>query len=210
MSKNKIKSKNSPKLNRKWTSIDKRNEPRSGERVPYVIINGPPGLPLIRLVRSPWEVLHEPTLTPNALYYITKAIIPPINRCLGLIGADVNLWFKQMPIKKQLNYSTHTSSSTKKTIAQYFQSNNCLRCNRQTQGGLCVKCGGEKQETVVVLNDRVRVWEMTHWNTSLVIILKLEFWGFYFLFFFYRYVSLVAVFWKGIRVFHWIVLFYTG
>ncbi|KAJ8934360.1 hypothetical protein NQ314_013401 [Rhamnusium bicolor] len=77
---------------RKWTAIDKRNEPRSGERVPYIIVNGPPGLPLIRLVRSPRELLNDSSLRPNALYYITRVIIPPINRCFNLIGADLNIW----------------------------------------------------------------------------------------------------------------------
>lgn len=77
---------------RKWTAVDKRNEPRRGERVPYIIVNGPPGLPLIRMVKSPRDLLNDPSLRPNALYYITKVIVPPINRCFNLIGADVNAW----------------------------------------------------------------------------------------------------------------------
>lgn len=79
-------------LARKWTAVDKRNEPRRGQRVPYVIVNGPPGLPLIRLVRSPLELLADNSLRPNALYYITRVIIPPINRCFNLIGVDLNVW----------------------------------------------------------------------------------------------------------------------
>jgi DNA polymerase zeta len=71
---------------------DKRAEPRRGERVPYLIVNGASGLPLIKLVKSPYEVLHNEGLKINAIYYITKAIIPPLNRCLYLIGADVNEW----------------------------------------------------------------------------------------------------------------------
>lgn len=77
---------------RKWKQLDKRNEPRSGERVPYVIANGPPGLPLIKLVRSPDELLADEGLKINCNYYILKAIIPPLNRCLLLIGVDVNNW----------------------------------------------------------------------------------------------------------------------
>lgn len=73
-------------------SVDKRNEPRNGERVPYVIVNGPPGLPLIRLVRSPRDVLNDPSLRPNANYYISRVIIPPINRCFNLIGVDLFTW----------------------------------------------------------------------------------------------------------------------
>lgn len=79
-------------FNRKWKQIDPRRIPRRGERVPFVIINGPPGVPLIRLVRHPHEVIQSKGLHINAIYYITKAIIPPLNRCLLLIGADANEW----------------------------------------------------------------------------------------------------------------------
>lgn len=81
------------KFCRKWILVDKRSEPRRSERVPYVIVHGHPGLPLIRLVRSPRDLLADSSLRPNALYYITKVIIPPLNRCLNLIGADTLLWF---------------------------------------------------------------------------------------------------------------------
>lgn len=92
-------------LAKKWKAIDKRNEPRAGQRVPYVVVNGPPGLPLIRLVRSPYELLLEPSLRPNAIYYITRVIIPPINRCFNLIGVDLNTWFVLI-----LHWNVSTSS----------------------------------------------------------------------------------------------------
>lgn len=79
-------------LTRKWKLADPRNEPRRGERVPFLIVNGAPGLPLIRLVRSPLEVLQDENYKINSIYYITKAIIPPLNRCLLLIGANVFDW----------------------------------------------------------------------------------------------------------------------
>lgn len=72
--------------------IDRRAEPRRGERVPYLVVNGSPGLPLIRLVRSPHEYLRDEGLKINALYYISKVIIPPLNRCFLLIGADIAQW----------------------------------------------------------------------------------------------------------------------
>lgn len=79
-------------LARKWRVLDRRWEPRTGERVPFIIVNGPPGVPLIKLVRSPHEMLLDEGLKINALYYITKVIIPPVNRCLLLAGADVHQW----------------------------------------------------------------------------------------------------------------------
>jgi len=72
--------------------IDRRWEPRRGERVPFIIVNGPPGVTLIRLVRTPYELLADDGLKINANYYITKAIMPALNRCLCLIGADVYQW----------------------------------------------------------------------------------------------------------------------
>ena len=73
-------------------AIDPRSEPRVGERVPYVITAGPPGLPLIRSVRSPQELLADPNLKINTEYYITKVIIPPLDRCFSLIGVQVQSW----------------------------------------------------------------------------------------------------------------------
>lgn len=71
---------------------DRRSEPRTGERVPYVIIYGSPGLPLIQLVRQPGEVLSDPALRLNATYYITKQILPPLDRVFSLLGVDVLSW----------------------------------------------------------------------------------------------------------------------
>ena len=77
--------------------------PNVGERVPYVIIYGEPGKPLIQSVRSPDEVLkekwldnvgsHNASMRPNAAYYITKVIVPTLSRCLSLVGADVLSWY---------------------------------------------------------------------------------------------------------------------
>ena len=42
--------------------------------------------------RSLEEVLNDPSLRLNAVYYINKQIIPPLNRAFGLIGIDVSTW----------------------------------------------------------------------------------------------------------------------
>lgn len=149
--------------------IDHRAEPRRGERVPYLVINGPPGVPLIRLVRSPHEYLTNEALKINAIYYITKVLIPPLNRCLLLIGADVNQWFNDLPRKSQyllsldiasnvmnslnadepINQSivrgiagvTRNAAAKKSTISQYFSSTNCVcDCGGHTQNGICLNC----------------------------------------------------------------------
>lgn len=162
--------------------IDPRAEPRRGERVPYLVINGPPGLPLIRLVRSPHEYLANEALKINAIYYITKVLIPPVNRCLLLIGADANQWFADLPRKTQYmlsldiaaNILNHTKPSTdkfgmmmdgsgatttmkKSTISQYFSSTNCVcDCGGHTQNGICSMClePRRRQQSVLILNDK--------------------------------------------------------
>ncbi|XP_064212236.1 DNA polymerase zeta catalytic subunit isoform X2 [Tribolium castaneum] len=154
-------------LARKWTSVDRRSEPRRGERVPYIIANGPPGVPLIRLVRSPREFLTDASLRPNAIYYITKVIIPPINRCFNLIGADLNAWFNQMP-RKQFQYLRNASPVKKSTISQYFVSNSCASCGEQTQNDLCEKCRERTQSTAVVLHEKVRIWEQSYYNINMI------------------------------------------
>ena len=76
---------------------DRRLEPRVGERVPYVVVYGMPGLPLIQLVRRPMDVLQDPSLRLNATYYITKQILPPLARMFQLIGVDVFSWYQELP-----------------------------------------------------------------------------------------------------------------
>lgn len=76
---------------------DRRAEPRVGERVPYVVVYGSPGLPLIKLVRQPLEVVQDCTLRINVTYYIQKLILPCLDRMLGLIGANVFSWYEDLP-----------------------------------------------------------------------------------------------------------------
>lgn len=80
-------------LTRRLMKHDPRAVPRNHERVRYVVVAGAPNEALIRCVKSPMEVIRDPGLRLNAIYYITRVIIPPLNRCLNLIGADANLWY---------------------------------------------------------------------------------------------------------------------
>lgn len=85
-------------------AYDRRLEPRVGERVPYVIVYGMPGVPLIQLVRRPVEVLQDPSLRLNATYYITKQILPPLARIFNLIGVDVFSWYHELPRVSYLSF----------------------------------------------------------------------------------------------------------
>lgn len=170
-------------LARQWTRKDCRKEPRVGERVPYVVVYGAPGLPLIQLIRSPDVVLADPALRVNATYYITRAIIPPLERCFSLLGVDVSAWYNELP-----RYSANTtaslvtelvtrgdtasnwgkqSSSRGMSIARYFTPVSCIVCGAVTtmtsgvgQGaGLCSDCKTSPQATVLSLNEKIRNYE---------------------------------------------------
>ena len=72
--------------------MDRRSEPRPAERVPYVIVYGTPGQPLIQLVKQPEELLNNPGLRLNGVYYITKQVLPALDRAFSLLGVDVRQW----------------------------------------------------------------------------------------------------------------------
>ena len=79
-------------LFRSSLAVDRRSEPRPRERVPYVIIYGIPGQPLIQLVRRPEDLMEQPGLRLNAGYYITKQLIPALDRSFSLLGVDIREW----------------------------------------------------------------------------------------------------------------------
>uniref|UniRef100_A0A6P4FM18 DNA polymerase zeta catalytic subunit n=2 Tax=Drosophila rhopaloa TaxID=1041015 RepID=A0A6P4FM18_DRORH len=148
-------------LTRKWMQKDPRHVPRRGERVPFIIVNGPPGMQLIRLVRSPHDILANEGHKINAIYYITKAIIPPLNRCLLLIGANVHDWFASLPRKLLMTPAVGTANElagarvAKSTISQYFSTTSCvIDCGRQTKAGICQECLRDATKCVVMLSDK--------------------------------------------------------
>ncbi|XP_007426650.1 DNA polymerase zeta catalytic subunit isoform X1 [Python bivittatus] len=150
-------------ITRKMLTYDRRSEPRVGERVPYVIVYGMPGLPLIQLVRRPIEVLQDPNLRLNATYYITKQILPPLARILSLIGIDVFSWYNELPRIQKVSTMSRTEQECRKgTISQYFTTLHCPVCDELTQHGICSKCRSQPQHVIVMLNQEIRELERKH------------------------------------------------
>ncbi|XP_061097381.1 DNA polymerase zeta catalytic subunit isoform X2 [Conger conger] len=148
-------------LTRRMLTYDRRLEPRVGERVPYVIVYGTPGVPLIQLVRRPMEVLQDPSLRLNATYYITKQILPPLSRVFALIGVDVFSWYQELP-RIQKAHSTAGGGEDvgrKGTISQYFTTLHCPVCDELTQLGVCERCRAEPQRVAVTLQQDLRQLE---------------------------------------------------
>ena len=76
---------------------DPRAEPQYGERVPYVVVAGAPGARLIDRCVAPERLLTDASAELDAEYYITKNLIPPLERIFNLVGANVRQWYDEMP-----------------------------------------------------------------------------------------------------------------
>ncbi|XP_075227107.1 DNA polymerase zeta catalytic subunit [Lycorma delicatula] len=154
-------------LAREWVSKDRRAEPRVGERVPYVIVAGHPGVSLISLVRSPYSLLNDPGLKVNAEYYITRVIIPPLNRCFTLIGTDVHQWYTDLPRKHHTYLPTAVPTGIKKaTISQYFATVNCIICQKQAINGICDECQLQTQRLATELAMKINNWERKYYLSN--------------------------------------------
>lgn len=149
-------------LARQWVQVDRRAEPRRSERVPYVIVSGAPGLPLIRLVRSPMQLLEDPALRLNADYYLTRALVPPLARCFNLLGVDVAKWLANMPRR------TVVGPSGKGSIAHFFAIVECAICRSQTTLGVCRDCRQKPQMAVLRLNEMIREKERARMGVEAV------------------------------------------
>ena len=126
---------------------DPRLEPQYGERVPYVVVTGAPGSRLIDRCVAPETLLNDAQLDLDAEYYITKNIIPPLERIFNLVGANVRQWYDEMPkfhrIRRIEGTTTSTSTTSTssssylipqttmtigKTLESYMKSSLCLVC----------------------------------------------------------------------------------
>ncbi|KJE92975.1 DNA polymerase zeta catalytic subunit [Capsaspora owczarzaki ATCC 30864] len=100
---------------------DPRALPRHGERVPYVVVHGPPGSRLIDGVRAPEEFLNDPTLRIHGTYYITRQIIPALERVFQLVGVDVRSWFDELPKTVRLTAQSRRHLQMRQRMAEMLQ-----------------------------------------------------------------------------------------
>jgi DNA polymerase zeta len=123
---------------------DARAEPQYGERVPYVVVSGAPGARLIDRCVAPEDLLNNPHASLDAEYYISKNLIPPLERIFNLVGANVRAWYDEMPKVQQVrrlemtsaattaisnNNTTTSTGNTRKTLEFFLNSTSCLACN---------------------------------------------------------------------------------
>ncbi|KAF8132341.1 hypothetical protein EV363DRAFT_1583317 [Boletus edulis] len=113
---------------------DENDEPQYGERVPYVIVRGDPHTRLVEKAITPGEFLANRKLRIDASYYITRVLIPPLERIFNLVGADVRAWYDEMPKTITVDEQDPLAHSPRKRapvhgnrfkIDEHFQSARC-------------------------------------------------------------------------------------
>lgn len=135
---------------------DARAEPQYGERVPYVVVTGAPGARLADRCVAPEDLLAGGAashLRLDAEYYISKNLIPPLERIFNLVGANVRQWYDEMPKVQRVRRVDPSSAveghhhhrqdsgdlggrglaaaaiTKKKTLESYMKAATCLVCD---------------------------------------------------------------------------------
>lgn len=142
---------------------DARAEPQYGERVPYVVITGAPGARLMDRCVGPEELLANPHWQLDAEYYISKNLIPPLERIFNLVGANVRQWYDEMPKVQRMHHAA--AAGKRPTLESYMRSTHCLVCNAKFDAGdghagalassLCHTCRADAPASLLALQTRL-------------------------------------------------------
>ncbi|KAJ3890133.1 hypothetical protein GG344DRAFT_50208 [Lentinula edodes] len=159
----------------KRTLLDPGDEPQYGERVPYVIAQGEPGSKLVDRATDPLEFLRNPHTQLDATYYISRVLIPPLERIFNLVGADVPQWYHEMPKARQIEVASPSKRGRPQVIEldqyninEHFDRSECLICGCPALQGLCTQCRRQPQSTLAGLSNRIRSNEQRLTNTRKV------------------------------------------
>ncbi|KAK9434378.1 hypothetical protein V1505DRAFT_359959 [Lipomyces doorenjongii] len=137
---------------------DPRAEPQYGERVPYVVIAGALGSRLVDRCVSPETLLMNNNMFLDSDYYITKNIIPPLDRIFNLIGVSVRSWYDEMPKVVRIPHQLQDSDSVSKKslIHSYMKSSLCIVCqvNDASNSLICAYCKADVAKSYYILQSR--------------------------------------------------------
>jgi DNA polymerase zeta len=145
--------------NRAWER-DPMDEPQHGERVAYVVVAGGPHAVLRDLVVSPRKfVAMRGSLRLHATYYV-KQLINALKRVLGLAGADVDAWYKDVPRGLHAP-STMAAGAPPVTLDAFWASRNCVICSApcSRRSALCDDCQCAPETAALAFVTRVRAAE---------------------------------------------------
>ncbi|KAH7037486.1 uncharacterized protein B0I36DRAFT_359172 [Microdochium trichocladiopsis] len=152
---------------------DARAEPQYGERVPYVVVTGAPGARLIDRCIAPEELLANSHLQLDAEYYISKNLIPPLERIFNLVGANVRGWYDEMPKVQRIRRVENAGGlvaaggmsagqgalmAVRKTLESYMKAAACLVCSSKTEneGSVCDECKQDAPGSLVSLQTQLK------------------------------------------------------
>ncbi|KAK5053164.1 hypothetical protein LTR84_002138 [Exophiala bonariae] len=144
---------------------DPRLEPQYGERVPYVVVTGGPGARLIDRCVAPDVLLNDAHSDLDAEYYISKNLIPPLERIFNLVGANVRQWYDEMPKYQRIRRveagpateGREIGGPSKKTLESYMKSSTCLVCRQSldSESPICNNCFQQGPRSIVELRSRL-------------------------------------------------------
>ena len=84
------------------------------------------------MVVDPLELLAmDSPFRLNDLYYINKQIIPALQRVFGLVGADLDRWFIELPrpVREAFAKRPFSAPNAQRTrIDYYYLSKHCILC----------------------------------------------------------------------------------
>ncbi|KAF8973932.1 hypothetical protein BDZ97DRAFT_1647924 [Flammula alnicola] len=145
-------------------ALDPNDEPQYGDRIPYVVVRSTSGARLVDRAMDPLEFMNNSQLRLDAIYYITRVLIPPLERIFNLVGADVKQWFNEMPktivaelvSPRKPKVVATSSSPDNMNLNEHFTSTQCLSCGEPAFQDLCDDCLLSTQDTIANLNFRIR------------------------------------------------------
>ncbi|KAI0389573.1 DNA polymerase family B [Xylariaceae sp. FL0594] len=132
---------------------DARAEPQYGERVPYVVVSGAPGARLIDRCVAPEDLLNNPHLSLDSEYYISKNLIPPLERIFNLVGANVRGWYDEMPKIQRIRrvapaFGSNGNMFAKRTLESYMRSAACAVCGCKMDTNAKENNGGDSSSSI--------------------------------------------------------------
>ena len=99
----------------------------------------------------------------DAEYYISKNIIPPLERIFNLVGANVRNWYDEMPKVQRIRrveaaeITDSKDTATRKTLESYMKNSVCVVCRDKvgSEIPLCVNCLSSSDSSVLTLQRRL-------------------------------------------------------
>ncbi|KAF9814108.1 hypothetical protein SFRURICE_000103 [Spodoptera frugiperda] len=145
---------------KRLVSHDRRSAPRTGWRVAWQVTAGAPGAALVRLARTPVELTRDPTLQPHKAYYAARVLLPPLHRCLSLLGVDVFKWWSEIGYTREVQQNEPSRAGG---IARYMWRSRCAVCaGRSARAAICDECAAPRAASRSAATLGARLARATH------------------------------------------------